>query len=579
MNNQLYIYDCLAQKLRVSNGAFMTIGAGAENTFRVDMEASSAGSFAQRDGICRFFPHGKLESYSLNGKRYTTDSTIDPESMSLFIISSGCFLCWYGAESHRPDFSQFNPKLWYIFDSSTQAWKGPMNIVQLPEYASKMPADTLASFQGLDGAAFQLKDLNEVAEYCRQNNKLADKQESPSDELTSYRCPSCWEEFPPETALAISAHPDLIGDELAGEDAMLRFQPKNFDSKGLPLDSMGTPCVDFACPHCHHKLPPFFQATHQHIFSLVGVPASGKTYFLASMVHQLEHELPRDFGLPFRDANPQGNSDLSNMCMRLFSAQSPQEAYLGKTRLEGSLYQDVWRHGHFASMPHPFIYNLNKGAKAHSIVFYDNAGESYEPGRSGEEHPATDHLSVASAILYLFDPTTNPGFRGLLKDNQDPQLKRQLHPPGRQSLLLAETEMRLRTRLNMPPGEKVDVPFALIIGKCDTWQHPLGPEPLLPAVKNGILLTEHIKANSDRLRQFLFNVSPYICTNAEAISSNVRYFAASALGSSPVEFTDERTGTTLIGPASGKITPIRVIDPILWAFNSIEPDLLPSSKL
>ena len=91
-------------------------------------------------------------------------------------------------------------------------------------------------------------------------------------------------------------------------------------------------------------------------------------------------------------------------------------------------------------------------------------------------------------------------------------------------------------------------------------------------------MTEHININSARLRQFIFNVAPHICTNAEAISSNVRYFAASALGESPVEFHDETSGTTLIGPASGQVHPVRVTEPLLWALHNVAPSLIPSSQ-
>ena len=192
--------------------------------------------------------------------------------------------------------------------------------------------------------------------------------------------------------------------------------------------------------------------------------------------------------------------------------------------------------------------------------------------------PGSYHLTVASAILFLFDPTANPGFRQLLQESQDPQLRNSMYRPGRQAMLLAESEMRLRTRLNLPPSEKIDVPMAVIIGKSDTWAHLLGPEPLLPATRNGMFMAEHVNVNSTRLRQFIFNIAPHICTNAEAISSNVRYFAASSLGESPVEFTDEHSGSTLIGPASGEVHPIRVTEPLLWALHNVAPSLIPSSQ-
>ena len=64
---------------------------------------------------------------------------------------------------------------------------------------------------------------------------------------------------------------------------------------------------------------------------------------------------------------------------------------------------------------------------------------------------------------------------------------------------------------------------------------------------------------------------------AEAISSNVRYFASSSLGASPIEFTDETSGATLIGPANGEVHPFRVTDPVLWALHETSPALIPSA--
>lgn len=359
---------------------------------------------------------------------------------------------------------------------------------------------------------------------------------------------------------------------------MKRFSPVDYSPQGLPLDAGGSQCHDWACPHCHHKLPHFFAQRRQHIFSLVGVPASGKSYYLSSLIHDLELELPREFGMPFRDADPSSNAPLNDMRMRVFTAQTPQEAYIGKTRLQGRLYRKVWRHSRFESMPRPFIYNLNKNEDSHALVLYDNAGEDFEPEHTSIQTTGAGHLLVADAILYLFDPTTNPGFRALLKDGKDPQLQNRLHPPGRQALLLAEMEARLRSNLNLPPGQKIHTPLAIIIGKCDTWNQLLGPEPLLPIITHGKLRPEHLQVNSQRLRELLFRISPHICMNAEAISDKVSYFAVSSFGSSPIEFHDEGTGQTLIGPASGMITPFRVTDPVLWALNILNPGFFPCSS-
>ncbi len=585
MNKQLHIYDCLTRTATSSDGAFVNIGAHESNDIPLAMRAKNAGSFAQQNHVCRFFPHSDKSSYTLNGKKLTGDVVIASGKLYLLTIASGCIVCWYGdaSDKNKPDFEHFEASHWFVYTPTSREWTGVYTLLALAENIGQQPKDALATFRGLGNHAFRLRDLKEPLAYYQaeqqrllEQAKLHEEQQRNSEQQQAYRCPTCWELFSSSEALAIASHPDLCGDDYVGEDAQLRFIPGQLNAQGLPLDAMGVPCTEFACPLCHHKLPPFFDLTRQHIFSLVGVPAAGKTYYLASLIHELSMQLPRDFNIPFRAAAPLANATLSAMSSRLFTAQTPQEAYIGKTRLEGSLYQNVRRHGHEVSMPRPFIYNLNQASKTYSIVLFDNAGESFEPGRSGEEHPGAEHLAVASSLLYLFDPTTNPGFRNLLQDNADPQLRRALHPAGRQGRLLAETEMRLRTRLNMPPGKKLKTPFALIIGKCDIWQHLLGPEPLLPLVRNGLFFPQHVEANSARLRQLLFSICPYICTNAEAISSQVRYFAASSLGTSPIEFTDERTGQSLIGPASGTTKPLHVTDAMLWALNQVEPDLLPT---
>lgn len=578
MNNQLFIYDCLTAKLWSSDGVFMTIGSGEKSTFRLPMQGENGGSFTQRNGSCRFFPHGHIEKYSLNGVIMNSDVVIRPETMYLFVLDCGCFVCWYGDAVNKPAFEQYDPNVWFLYNTENHEWYGPYSLNDLPQIAQEFPPEVLVTFQGLENCAFYLKDMLAVAVFASRLEKRSAGITAADAGAAELLCPNCWEKFRAGQELAIAVHPDLRGDSILGADAMLRFKPMERNWQGLSIDAKGSPCPEYACPHCHTKLPPFFTGTQQHLLSLVGVPAAGKSYFLAALVRELELEFSRDFGMPFRDADPIANEPLNDMRMRLFSAKSPQEAHIGKTQLQGRLYHKVWRHGVMANMPRPFIYNLNKGGDTHSIVLYDNAGEDFQPGGGSELNPGGHHLEVADAILFLFDPTANPGFRKLLVDNKDPQLKRNLYPPGRQALLLAESEMRMRTQLNIAPGNKLDVPLALIIGKCDTWMHLLGPEPLLPATRNGMFMPELIHANSARLRQFIFNIAPHICTNAEAISSNVRYFAASAFGESPIEFTDADSGSTLIGPASGKVHPFRVTDAALWALSCVAPSLLPCAQ-
>ncbi len=573
MNSRLYIYDCLTAKLRVSDSDFMTIGNAEENTFRLTMRAANGGVFAQRNGFCRFFPKTQIGANSLNGCELNQSLLIRPNTHYMLVLADGCFVLWYGEEDKKPDFASFKPETWYTYSQRTGEWSEGKKLTALCDIAPEESTNMMATFDGLGSYVFLMQDILKVAAFAREIGIDAGLSDNETGKKLS--CPSCRSTFTSSELLSIASHPELKGDDILGADAMKRFKATTTDSEGFVLDQYGTRCTEIACPTCHHKLPPFFEQMKQHVFSLIGVPESGKSYFLASLVQELEHTLPMGFGIPFRDADPTTNRPLNDMRTKVFTTDSPLEAHMGKTNLRTNSVRQVHKDGTYYKMPRPFIYTLNKGEYIHSIILYNNIATSPDDNNNNDFAPYTDNLKRADGIFFLFDPTTNPGFRALLKGSSDPQLKQNLYLPGRQSSLLAETEVRLRTELNLPPGRKINKPLALIIGKCDTWLHLLGPEPLLPIIRNNQIRMDNVDANSVRLRELLFRIAPQLCANVEAISSKVRYFAASSFGRSALAFTGE-TGNTILGSPGAPLTPVRVTDAFFWAICNTAPKLLPS---
>ena len=86
-----------------------------------------------------------------------------------------------------------------------------------------------------------------------------------------------------------------------------------------------------------------------------------------------------------------------------------------------------------------------------------------------------------------------------------------------------------------------------------------------------------VSRNSARVRKLLLEICPAIAANAEAVSSDVMYFAASPLGCSPVEFTDAR-GVKLIGPDPLLLNPQHVEIPTLWVLSRVAPSIVPSAE-
>jgi hypothetical protein len=402
-------------------------------------------------------------------------------------------------------------------------------------------------------------------------------------EYGEFTCPTCWLKFDPGEVMNIAVHAVLRGDPVLGEEHMLRFYARRFNDRNLALDAMGLPSPDFACPHCRRRLPPGFLDEPHHIFSIVGAPSSGKSYYLSVLIKILQSKLFKDFGTTFRDASPADNAVLNDMRNHLFSASDPEDAYLAKTELEGALYEEFPRMGRMVRLPKPFVFRVsgrNRGGEGFSVVFYDNAGEHFEPGSNSAESPGAQHIAVASGVFFLFDPLFNPEFRRRIREANDPQLKQQRN--DQQDVILAESEVRIKQILGLSTEERISTPMAVIVGKSDAWIDLLGSEPLLPAIGKeedgrGLVLASNIRKNSERIRELLAEISPGIVGNAEEISSDVRYFAASPLGHPPVTFVDAE-GVERIGPDPKKLDPWHVEDATLWVLSKIAPAFFPCDE-
>ena len=145
--------------------------------------------------------------------------------------------------------------------------------------------------------------------------------------------------------------------------------------------------------------------------------------------------------------------------------------------------------------------------------------------------------------------------------------------------MLAESETRIKEILGLSAAERIATPLCVIAGKSDAWIHLLGDKPLLPSVVKvaggSRVSIKNIEANSDRVRNLLLEVCPSIVANAEAISSEVRYFAASPLGHPPIQFEDAQ-GQLRIGPDPAKLDPRMVEDATLWVLSKIASPMFPS---
>ena len=388
---------------------------------------------------------------------------------------------------------------------------------------------------------------------------------APPNPEGSLTCPVCWLRFDSGDIMHIAVHDSLRGDPVLGEDAQQRFLATRFNNANQALDAMGLPCSDLACPHCRRKLPPGFLEMPHHIISIVGDQSAGKSYYLSTLTKVLPATLYRDFGIIFQDSDPTGNAPVNDMRKALFGAQTPAQAKLAKTVFEGAMYERLPRQGRTVALPRPFVYTMASAETSDercAVIFYDNAGEHFQPGVNIIEQPGAQHVASAAGILYLFDPFNSPEFRRCIRDTNDPQLEKPI--VDQQDIILAEMRTRIYAIRNLPASERLRTPVAFVAGKCDVWLQVLDGEPLRDPLPQGRLDLAAIEQNSARIRTIMHELCPAVLANAEALSDNIRFFAASSFGHTPVKI-----GPGEYVPDPARLRPVHVEVPLLWILSRL----------
>lgn len=406
-------------------------------------------------------------------------------------------------------------------------------------------------------------------------------------------CPHCWHSFAPETVLWISQHPDLLGDVRLGPDRPQRFLPTRFTVEGDAIDPKGVVCHELACPKCHLGLPRSLLELEPLFVSILGTPASGKSYFLASMTWQLRQVLPKYFAMSFGDADPTLNRILNEYEEQQFlSPDQDKLVAIRKTELQGELYDTVLFGDQTVSYPRPFVFglrlseqhpNFKQGAQCSRVLcMYDNAGEHFLPGADTSSSPVTRHLASSRILFYLLDPTQDPRVRRACGENaHDPQMRDRARTLRQETVLLEAAE-RVRRFARLPQNAKHTRPLVVVVTKYDAWSNllpldELQRSPWITSKNQGIAAADLsvVDRVSARLRTLLLEHMPEVVSAAEGFAQNVVYVPVSATGCSPE--VDPETG--MLGLRPKDIRPQWVEVPIVYAMSRWLSGLIPHLRV
>ena len=299
------------------------------------------------------YPGNGSHSLLFDGQDVTNVGIRDDIEHTL-VVRGHPFVLRSGSEDGGEWIGSIDPKNWYIYTRIGQEWAGPVTREELPLMTHCEPGDVVVTCAGMTNMGFYPHQImsrmgSPVANGYATDSPLPEVRAFEAPEINveygEFTCPVCWFRFDRGDVMNIAVHASLRGDPLLGEEHLQRFLASRFNDRGQALDAMGLAAPETACPHCRRKLPPNFLDQPHHIFSIVGAPSSGKSYYLSVLVKMMQDIAFKHFGVTFRDAAPSENAVLNDMRNHLFSAGTPEEAYLAKTDLEGALYETLPRQG------------------------------------------------------------------------------------------------------------------------------------------------------------------------------------------------------------------------------------------
>ncbi len=301
------------------------------------------------------------------------------------------------------------------------------------------------------------------------------------------------------------------------------------------------------CPICHYDLMHDAGLMNERIIAVIGGRSSGKSNFIAALVHTLENRVGANFNAGVR---AMGDST--------------------RTRYEEDFYGPLFRNHRVipptvaatvdARTKIPMVFRITFDGpgqrSAANLVLFDTAGEDMQSLDTLSTEAR--YICFADALIFLLDPLQIEAVR----QQVGPTIPLPAADPGAEPIAIIERLRDLYERqFQLKATEKIKKPVAFTLAKIDT---------LLPIIDPGSGLHhtgEHFGAiNVGDIESIHTEISAYLQTwmgsrmenLARTNFGNYRYFGVSSFGKMPA------ADNTI-----GAISPIRVEDPVLWILHDL----------
>lgn len=280
------------------------------------------------------------------------------------------------------------------------------------------------------------------------------------------------------------------------------------------------------CPECHNPLPAAYCETPGKIVALVGAKNSGKSTYIAVLLHELSHRIGAELGTSLVACD--------DRTIERYKRDFARPLF-GERKLLPATASAV------TAPRDPLVYLLTRTRRrmlrqvdmSLTLVLFDTAGEDLRSRDVTDLH--LRYLAAADAVIFLVDPLE-------LTSGEDEPID-----------VVARVTEVVRSGRDLPHGKRLPVPAAVALTKVDAL--PLdGPLQQARALPGALDLNDR-EGVHEQVRALLYDwqageLDRYLGHEY----AEYGLFGLSALGGAPRD--------DAVGP--GGIRPYRVEDPLLW---------------
>lgn len=398
-------------------------------------------------------------------------------------------------------------------------------------------------------------------------NKPSIKEKPP---YYSIVCPYCFEKFEPNDVVFRAAHSKEDHQDYAlQEDEKLNkyrekfnlspideieaiIHPQSIPQENLIIsenvlvglqDNYGIVTRKRLCPSCHNELPVPSGKVPSNIISIVGATASGKSVYIASLIHTLQHTTSTNFAASCIPLN-------AEMSRRY--RQQYEEPVFDRGSMIPSTQKEV--------MQEPLIFQfkfINDEIPPITLVFFDVAGEGMVDESYIELYAS--HIKNSSGIIFMVDPLQIRSIRDRLLLNFGNSSEEFAGKYDDSQEIIVTLNSTFIAHLDKGV---TDIPTAIVVAKSDMLEllkeedgQYIGTNSNVfnNVVHNKVFNLDEFNNINGEIARFIEKVDRPFKNAVDAYFKKTAFFAVSSLGANPAD-----------KQLTGVVNPIRVDEPFLW---------------